>query len=184
MSPIFFSTQIEFRQWLEINHTTKSELMVGFYKVSSGKPSMTWSQSVDQALCYGWIDGVRRSIDNISYTIRFTPRRIKSIWSAVNIKKVDELIKQNLMQPVGLELFNQKEESRSKIYAYENEALSFSEDFEKQFKENINAWEFFQKQAPSYKKTLISWVMMAKQDITKIKRLEKLIKGSESGQKV
>src|SRR6476659_5155070 len=121
VQPIFFATQSEFRKWLKKNHQKATELFVGFYKVDSGKPSMTWSQSVDHAICFGWIDGVRKSIDKDSYLIRFTPRKPASIWSAINIKKVEELTKQGLMQPAGLASFEKRVESRSKIYSYEKD---------------------------------------------------------------
>jgi uncharacterized protein YdeI (YjbR/CyaY-like superfamily) len=179
MNPKFFPTQTDFRRWLEENHEQEIELLVGFYKVGSGKPSMTWSESVDQALCFGWIDGVRRSIDAESYSIRFTPRKPKSIWSAVNIKKVEELIKQGLMKPAGLAAFEKRNENKSRIYAYERQAAKLSDEFERQFKANKRAWEFFQNQAPSYRKTVIYWVMSAKQEATRQRRLESLI--AESG---
>jgi uncharacterized protein YdeI (YjbR/CyaY-like superfamily) len=184
MSPIFFATKSGFRQWLENNYDKETELLVGFYKIGSGRPSMTWSQSVDEALCFGWIDGVRKSIDEESYCIRFTPRKPKSIWSAVNIRKVEELTKQGLMKPSGLAAFEKREESKSKVYAYENGPAKLSIQFEKKFKSNEKAWAFFQSQAPSYQKTAIYWVMSAKQESTKHNRLEKLITGSEAGQRV
>src|SRR6187549_365301 len=126
MTPTFFANQSDFRKWLQKNHTKETELLVGFYKVGSGKPSMTWSQSVDQALCFGWIDGVRKSIDKDSYQIRFTPRKQTSIWSAVNIKKIEELTKQGLMQPEGLASFEKKQEAKSKIYSHENKETKFT----------------------------------------------------------
>src|SRR5687767_13084576 len=153
MNPIFFAKQSDFRKWLEKNHKKETELVVGFYKVGSGKPSMTWSQSVDEALCFGWIDGVRKSIDEDRYQIRFTQRKSTSIWSAINIKKVKTLIQQGLMQPAGLESFKKLNKSKSKIYSYENEEVTFSPDFEKRFKANKTAWNYFQSLAPSYKKT-------------------------------
>lgn len=180
MTPIFFSEQAEFRKWLEKNHDKEDELLVGFYKVGSGKPSMTWSQSVDEALCFGWIDGVRKSIDEDSYCIRFTPRKPKSIWSAVNIKKVDELTKQGLMKPSGLAAFARREESKSAIYAYEQEQVKLSDNFEKQFKANKKAWAFFESQAPWYKKREINKVMSAKQEATRQSRLDQLIDYSEN----
>ncbi|MEP6596837.1 MAG: hypothetical protein ABJA71_12870, partial [Ginsengibacter sp.] len=131
MTPTFFEKPSDFRKWLEENHKKETELLVGFYKVGSCRPGITWSQSVDEALCFGWIDGVRRSIDNESYTIRFTPRKIKSIWSAVNIKKVEELIKQGLMQPAGLEIFNMRDENKSRIYTYENDPVKLDRKFAK-----------------------------------------------------
>jgi uncharacterized protein YdeI (YjbR/CyaY-like superfamily) len=184
MTPTFFATQFDFRKWLKKNHNKEKELLVGFYKIGSGKKSITWSQSVDEALCFGWIDGVRKSIDNDSYTIRFTPRKPKSIWSAINIKKVDELTKQGLMQPAGLSAFNKREESRSKIYAYENMPVKLNPKFEKKFKANKKAWNFFQSQAPSYRRVTIYRVMSAKQEATKLSRLTKLIAESEAGRKI
>ncbi len=184
MTPKFFAQQIDFRRWLEANHDKETELLVGFYKVGSGKPSINWSQSVDEALCFGWIDGVRRAIDAESYSIRFTPRKAKSIWSAVNIKKVAELIEKRLMQPAGLAAFAKREESKSEIYAYENAPAKLSEEFETRFKANKKAWEFFSTQAPSYQKRAIYWIMTAKQAATRESRLEKLIGESENGRKI
>jgi len=180
MKPIFFNNQIEFRKWLELNHKIETELLVGFYKVGSGKLNMTWSESVDQALCFGWIDGIRRSIDKDSYCIRFTPRKIKSIWSAVNIRKVENLIETGLMQPAGLDLFNRRKKENSSLYSFESSQKEFSINFEKKFKENKEAWAFFTKQAHSYKKTIIHWILSAKQERTKLARLEKTI--AESGE--
>jgi uncharacterized protein YdeI (YjbR/CyaY-like superfamily) len=184
VSPVFFATQSDFRKWLGKNHDTSTELFVGFYKVTSGRPCMTWSQSVDQALCFGWIDGVRKSIDKDSYFIRFTPRKPKSIWSAINIKKVEELTKQGLMKPSGLALFNLRDEHKSKIYSYEKENVKFSEDFEAIFKANKKAWEFFQSLSPSYHKPAVDWVMSARQKSMSIKRLNELINVSEAGRKI
>ncbi len=181
MTPKFFSSQNEFRKWLEKNHTQKSELVVGFYKVDSGKPSMTWSESVDQALCFGWIDGVRKSIDKDSYQIRFTPRRSTSIWSAVNIEKIKNLSKKGLMKQAGVAAFDRLKEKKSKIYSYENEEMNFQAVYEKQFKANKKAWKYFQSLAPSYKKSSQNWVMSAKQETTRLKRLNELIKESEAG---
>ena len=180
MTPTFFAKQADFKKWLEKNHKKETELLVGFYKVDSGKPSITWTQSVDEALCFGWIDGVRKSIDKDSYQIRFTRRKSTSIWSAVNIQKIEVLTKQGLMQPAGLLSFQNRKENKSKIYSYENEEVKFSSDFEKQFKENKKAREYFQLLAPSYKKPSTNWVMSAKQEATKIKRLAELISDSEA----
>ncbi len=171
MTPTFFATQADFRKWLKKNHTKETELVVGFYKVDSGKPSMNWSQSVDEALCFGWIDGVRKSIDKDSYQIRFTQRKPTSIWSAINIKKIEELTKQGLMQPAGLASFEKRKEDKSKIYSYENEERKFTQNFQKQFKANKKAWNYFQSLASSYKKISTHWVLSAKQDATKTKRL-------------
>ena len=180
MTPRFFATQEEFRKWLEKNHKKESELVVGFYKVNSDKPSMTWSQSVDQALCFGWIDGVRKSIDKNSYQIRFTPRKPTSIWSAINIKKIEELTKQGLMHPAGFSSFEKRKEEKSKIYSYEKEEMKFSQNFEKQFKANKKAWNYFQSLASSYKKISTNWVMSAKQEVTRLNRLNELIADSEA----
>ncbi len=180
---MFFPTQEDFRQWLEENHAKETELLVGFYKIETKKPSLTWSQSVDQALCFGWIDGVRRTIDAESYSIRFTPRRASSIWSPININKVADLTQKGLMQAAGLVVFSKRQEHKSNIYAYKKEPAVLDEVFEKQFKANEKAWNFFQKQAPSYKKAIIHWIMSAKQEATKMNRLNKIIAESEAEQK-
>lgn len=184
MKPKFFPTQADFRKWLEENHDKETELIVGFYKIGSGKPSMTWPQSVDEALCFGWIDGVRRSIDAESYSNRFTPRSPKSNWSAVNIKKVEELIKQGLMKPAGMAAFEKREESKSRIYAYENKPAEFPGEFEKLFRANEKAWQFFEKQPNGYRKTIMYWVMSVKQNSTQMSRLNKLIEESASGKRL
>lgn len=181
MIPAFFANPKEFRKWLEKNHLKKTELIVGYYKVNSGKLSMTWSESVDQALCFGWIDGVRRSIDKDSYQIRFTPRKSTSIWSAVNIRKIKELTKQGLMKPAGIASFQNRKEHRSEIYSHENEEATFPPDLEKKFKANKTAWDYFQSLAPSYRKPSKNWVMSAKQEATRIKRLNELIADSAAG---
>lgn len=179
--PVFFAKQSEFRKWLQKNHKKETELLVGFYKVSSGMPSMSWSESVDVALCFGWIDGMRKSIDDISYQIRFSKRNDSSIWSAINIKKIEELTKLGLMQPAGLEIFAKRTESRSKVYSHENEELDLAADFKKQFKANKKAWTYFQALASSYRRNSVRWVMTAKQKPTQIKRLNELIAQSEAG---
>ncbi|MCP2026251.1 uncharacterized protein YdeI (YjbR/CyaY-like superfamily) [Flavobacterium sp. HSC-32F16] len=175
MNPAFFSNQEKFREWLEKHHTKETELLVGFYKVNSKKPSMSWSESVDQALCFGWIDGVRKSIDEESYSIRFTPRKKSSIWSAINIKKVEVLTQNGLMKEAGLKAFKLRSEEKSRIYSHEKEPSALDPEFEKQFKANRPAWEFFDKQAPSYKKVMVHWIMTAKQEKTRLSRLEKTI---------
>jgi uncharacterized protein YdeI (YjbR/CyaY-like superfamily) len=180
MMPVFFETQLVFRKWLELNHQKEKELMVGFYKVNSGKPSMTWSESVDQALCFGWIDGIRKSIDKESYQIRFTPRRETSIWSLVNIKKIEHLTKQGLMHPAGIAIYEKRSEDCSRLYTYEKVDESLSPEFEKQFKANKKAWEYFQNLAPSYVKISKKWIMSAKRETTRVKRLEEIIAESEA----
>jgi uncharacterized protein YdeI (YjbR/CyaY-like superfamily) len=184
MAPTFFSTQEEFREWLKKNHRKETELLVGFWKVGTKKPSMSWSQSVDQALCFGWIDGVRKSIDEESYSIRFTPRKPTSIWSAINIKKIEELTKAGLMTSEGIKAFELRKEEKSAIYSHEKEPATLDPEFEKQFKANKKAWEFFNNQAPSYKKVMLHWIMSAKQEKTRLSRLEKTIRESESGKRV
>lgn len=181
MPPAFFAKQSDFKKWLKKNHKKETELIVGFYKVDSGKPSITWPQSVDEALCFGWIDGVRTSIDKDSYQIRFTPRKPSSIWSAINIKKVEDLTKQGLMQPAGLAAFEKRKEERSKVYAFENDEMEFTRDFEKKFKSNKIAWKYFESLAASYRKLSKHWVMSAKQETTVLKRLAKLIDDCEQG---
>jgi uncharacterized protein YdeI (YjbR/CyaY-like superfamily) len=184
MSVIFFKNQEEFRTWLEYNHKIEKECFVGFYKVATKKPSMTWSQSVDQALCFGWIDGIRRSIDKESYCIRFTPRRPTSSWSEINIKKVEHLTKAGLMKSAGIDAFKKRREDYSGENGNKNESPGFSPEFEKRFKRNQKAWQFFYSQPPSYRKLAIRWVMSAKLEKTQITRLEKLIGTSGKGKRI
>jgi uncharacterized protein YdeI (YjbR/CyaY-like superfamily) len=181
MTPIFFAKQSDFRKWLLKNHKKETELLVGFYKVGSGKPSMSWSESVDEALCFGWIDGVRKSIDKDSYQIRFSQRKSTSIWSAININKISALTKAGLMQPAGLASFEKRIESKSKIYSHEKDEVELPQHFKKQFKANKKAWDYFQSLAPSYRKVSTHWVISAKQETTQIKRLHQLIADSAAG---
>lgn len=180
MAVTFFENQFKFREWLENNHDKETELIVGFYKVDSGKPSMSWSESVDQALCFGWIDGVRRSVDKESYCIRFTPRKPNSIWSTINIKKVENLTNAGLMKPEGLKAFSLRKEEKSEIYAYEQELVEFTPDYTNQFQQDKMAWDFFINQAPSYRKVITHWIMGAKQEKTRQARLEKTITASRN----
>jgi uncharacterized protein YdeI (YjbR/CyaY-like superfamily) len=180
-NPLFFSSQSLLRSWFEKNHKKKSELWLGFYKVGSGKPSVTWPESVDEAICFGWIDGIRKSLGEDSYVIRFTPRKPKSIWSVVNINKVSTLTKSGMMKPEGLAAFAKREDKRSAIYAFEQKTIELGSVFEKKFKANKKAWALFGKQAPWYRKTAIWWVISAKQELTRLKRLEELIRDSEQG---
>jgi len=184
MKPVFFVSQIEFRRWLEKNHDMAAELLVGFWKVGSGRPSMTWSESVDQALCFGWIDGVRKSLGADAYTIRFSRRRPKSIWSRINIEKVERLKKEGLMHPAGVAAYAKKEDHRSAIYAYENRPKEFSAEYEKRFKKNKKAWKFFNEQPPGYRRLMIFYVSSAKQEATRTSRLEKVIIASEEGKRL
>ena len=184
MSPIFFKNQSEFRQWLEKNYASETELLVGYYRVETGKPSMTWSQSVDQALCFGWIDGIRKKVDGESYCIRFTPRKRTSKWSNINIAKVQELTRLGLMHPAGLEAFSYCKEANSGVYSFENEVKVLPAEFEKAFMNNAAAWEFFSNQPPSYRKTLVHWILSAKRQETQVSRLEKLITASARRQRL
>jgi uncharacterized protein YdeI (YjbR/CyaY-like superfamily) len=181
---LFFPTPKDLRKWFEKNHKKEKELFIGYYKVSSGKPSITWSQSVDEAICFGWIDGIRRSVDDESYCIRFTPRNPKSNWSAINIKKVEELTELGLMKPEGLNTLSFRKEEKSKIYSYENAAVELNRSYEKKFKTNKQAWKYFQSSPPSYQKTTTRWVMSAKQEETRLKRLEELIRDCALGKKI
>ena len=182
MKATFFATPDELRAWLERNHDTAQELFVGFYKKGSGKPSLTWSDSVDEALCFGWIDGVRRSIDEESYVIRFTPRKPRSTWSAVNVRKVGELTRQGRMTPAGIAAFEARSEARTGIYSHEQaETPVLEPDQERRFRANRKAWAFFQAQPPSYQKTAVWLVVSAKKPETREKRLAALIADSAAG---
>jgi uncharacterized protein YdeI (YjbR/CyaY-like superfamily) len=179
---LFFATPADFRAWLERNHALHTELSVGFYKRDSGRPSITWPESVDGALCYGWIDGVRNSIDAVSYRIRFTPRKLTSTWSAINVKRVAELTKLGLMHEAGLKAFEARKGDKTGIYAYEQrKTAKLPPAYEKKFRANRKAWAFFRKQPPWYQRTATYRVISAKQEATREKRLAELIRDSESG---
>lgn len=184
LKPVYFKSGIEFRKWLMQNHDKASELLVGFYKVKSKKQSISWSESVDEALCFGWIDGVRKSIDEESYSIRFTPRKSTSIWSSVNIKKVEELSQKGLMHPSGMKAFQNRKENKSRIYSYEKEPAILPKALENIFKSNTKAWKVFSSMPPSYVRTAIHWIVSAKREETKLKRLEELITDSENEKKI
>ena len=178
--PHFFATSAEWRSWLHANHATSDEIWVGFYKRDSGRPSITWPEAVDGALCFGWIDGLRKSIDKISYKIRFTPRRQRSVWSAVNLRRVDERKKLGLMHAAGVEAFEKRQSSRSQIYSYEQErkTAALPAEYVRQFRRNRVAWEYFESQAPWYRHVTSWWVISAKKEETKRKRLATLIEYS------
>jgi uncharacterized protein YdeI (YjbR/CyaY-like superfamily) len=176
--PTFFPTPADFRAWLEKNHATAGELLVGFYKKGSGRSSITWPESVDQALCYGWIDGVRKRVDDESYTIRFTPRRPSSTWSEVNTKRATELIEQGLMQPAGLTAFEARDVEKTKLYSYEARSQPLSESYEAEFRANAAAWAYWEAQPPHYRRGAAHWVMSAKREETRAKRLAALIEDS------
>ena len=181
MEPKFFSTPEKFRQWLEKNHDRTNELLVGFHKKDSGKKSITYAQALDEALCFGWIDGVRKRLDETSYTIRFTPRKSKSIWSNVNVRHVERLKKEGRMAEPGLKVYAQRDPERTGIYAFENRPKEFSPEYEKSFRANKAAWKFFETIPPSLRNTYIFWVMGAKKEETQLRRLELLIESAAKG---
>ncbi|ANY69533.1 bacteriocin-protection protein [Paenibacillus sp. BIHB 4019] len=180
---IFFESPAEWRSWLEQNHEQETMLWVGFRKKSSGKRSMSWPESVDEALCFGWIDGIRKSIDEESYKIRFTPRKKGSIWSAVNMQRVPELTAGGLMHPAGLAAYERRKEAKSAVYAYEQkpEHIALAPAEEAAFREQEAAWSYFQKQRATYQKSALWWVISAKKEETRSKRLRTLIDDSAMG---
>lgn len=184
MKPIFFKSPAEFRAWLEKNHATKTELLVGFHKVNTGKPSLTWPQSVDEALCFGWIDGIRRRIDDDSYSIRFTPRKPTSIWSAVNIKRVSELEKAGRMTEAGRAAFARRDAKKSEIYSFERGRAELDGDALAKLKADKKAWAYFESQAPYYRRTSSHWVASAKKPETRAKRLQVLIDCCRKGERI
>lgn len=180
----FFKSPLAFRKWLAANCAKSKELWVGFYKKGSGKASITWPESVDEALCFGWIDGIRKRIDDESYVIRFTPRKPTSVWSAVNMRNVERLIKENRMQPAGMKAYEARKEYRTGIYSYEQRSPELIEPYAGTLKRNRAAWKFFQAQPPSYRKMMNWFVVSAKREETRLKRLETLIKASAKGQRL
>jgi uncharacterized protein YdeI (YjbR/CyaY-like superfamily) len=184
MNVTYFPVAAEFRHWLEANHDMATELWVGFYKVGSGKPSLTWPQSVDEALCFGWIDGLRKRIDDTRYRIRFTARRPRSVWSAVNIRRVEHLTRLGRMHPAGLRGFEARVENRSGIYAYEQRPAELPDLYAAILKADSQAWDFFQAQPPAYRKTISWWIVSAKTEPTRLNRLQKLIGESAGGRRL
>jgi len=174
----FFSTPKKFRAWLKAHHAKKAELWVGFYKRESKKPSITWPESVDEALCFGWIDGVRQNIDAVSYRIRFTPRKPTSTWSAINIKRVAALTREGRVSEAGKRAFAARKAKRSRIYSHENDDVNLLPEYETRLRKNQAASDYFDAQIPSYRKGARRWVMGAKQEVTRVKRLQELIKSS------
>jgi uncharacterized protein YdeI (YjbR/CyaY-like superfamily) len=180
----FFPTQSDLRKWFTRNHKQSDEIWVGYYKKDTGKKSITWQESVDEALCFGWIDGIRKSINEESYKIRFTPRRKGSNWSAVNIKRIKELIKFGLVKPAGLEVFKNRDAKKDEQYSFEQQKVELPKTFEKKIKANSKAWEYFIKLPPYAKRLSTWWVISAKREETKLKRLDILIQCSEEGRKI
>ena len=185
IKPRFFRTQSEFSSWLERNHDSAKELWVGYYKKHTGKRSITWPESVDEALCFGWIDGVRRGIDDDRYMNRFTPRRPGSNWSARNINRARELIEEGRMRPAGRDAFEARTEDRSATYSYEQRHLAkLPREYERRFHRNREAWEFFESCPPHYQRAAIYWVMSAKRDETRERRVTTLIETSAKGETI
>ena len=185
MKPTFFAEPADFRAWLEENHERAAELWVGFHKKATGRPSITWPEAVDEALCFGWIDGIRRSLGDESYMIRFTPRKPRSTWSAVNIARAKELVAEGRMRPAGLAAFEARSDERSAIYSYEQRhGAKLAPDEEREFRANSRAWEFFHAQAPSYRKPALWWVVSAKREETRARRLRTLIEDSANGRRL
>lgn len=184
MKPKFFKTPPDFRNWLKAHHNKEKELLVGFYKKDSGRPSITWPESVDEALCFGWIDGIRRRIDEDSYSVRFTPRRKSSVWSTVNINRANELIREKRMTPAGQKAFAARKENRSGIYSYEQRSAELVEPYASKLRRNKAAAKFFESQTPSYRKAMNWWIVSAQKEETRLKRLEILIKHSAAAQNI
>jgi len=183
MKPEFFASAGRFRAWLERNHDRADELWVGFHRMASDKPSMTWPESVDEALCFGWIDGIRRKIDDTSYVIRFTPRRQGSIWSARNIERVNVLTEAGRMKRAGIAAF---EDARAKKrrYSFEQEEVALTDDMVRAFRKDRKAWSFFQSQPDGYRRTATWWVISAKREQTRERRLSTLIDDSRAGRRI
>jgi uncharacterized protein YdeI (YjbR/CyaY-like superfamily) len=181
--PEFFPTPDALREWLRAHHDSADELLVGLHKRDSGRPSITWPELVDELLCFGWIDGVRRSIDDSSYSIRISPRRKRSLWSAVNLKRVEELIAAGRMEPAGLAAYEARDESRQRAYSYEREQV-LAPELESRFRANAKAWTFFESQSPWYRRTATHWVMSAKREGTREKRFRTLLDDSANGLRI
>ncbi|HEX6925169.1 MAG TPA: YdeI/OmpD-associated family protein [Longimicrobiaceae bacterium] len=184
MQPTFFPTPDDFRRWLAQHHDSARELWVGFYKKGSGRPSITWPESIDEALCFGWIDGVRRSLDEESYVIRFTPRRQGGRWSAINTRRAEELIRGGRMQPAGLRAFEARDPEKPSGGLRGRNPPELTPEHEARFRANPEAWSHFEAQPPGYRRLVIGWVIGAKQEATRIRRLETLIQHSASGKRV
>lgn len=182
--PRFFPTREAWRAWLEENHAAAAELLVGFHKRDSGKPSITWPESVEEALCYGWIDGVRRSLGADSYTIRFTPRRKGCVWSAINLRTAEKLIRDGRMRPAGLQRYQERDPAKTGRYSFERAKAEFTGDLLKRFKAERTAWTFLQEQPPYYRRMVTWWVISAKREETRLKRLAVLIQHSKLGKRI
>ena len=184
ITPKFFRTPADFRRWLARNHASATELLVGFYKKDSGQPSITWPESVDEALCYGWIDSIRRNIDEISYSIRFTPRRPGSNWSAINIRRAGTLRKEGRMRAAGLKVYEARRDDRCETQTYEQRSADLEEPYRRLLRKHKAAWTYFQAQPPSYRKVVNGWILSAKKEETRLRRLERLAAFSAKGQRL
>ncbi len=184
MKVVFFPSPARLRRWFEKNHAGERELLVGFFKKGSGKPSVTWPEAVDEALCVGWIDGIRKSLGEESYTIRFTPRKPRSIWSAVNIGRAGALAAEGRMKPAGMRAFQARQENRSGIYSYEQRRDRLDEPYAGLLDKNRAAAAFFGSQPPSYRRAAVWWVVSAKKEETRLKRLGTLIRLSARGRRI
>lgn len=181
--PTFFPTPDDFRMWLDQNHQNETELWVGFYKKATKKPSITWPESVDQALCFGWIDGIRKRIDDEAYMIRFTPRKKNSHWSTVNLNRIKELKKEGLVMEAGLAAFKRRKSEKTARASYEQKKVALDPGFEATLKKNSKAWDYFKNHvSPSFQKQAIWWIMSAKKEETKLRRLQVLIESSEKSE--
>ena len=180
----YFKSSSEFRKWLEKNHAEAPELWVGFYKKDSNIKSITYPEAVDQALCFGWIDGIKKKVDEISYTHRFTPRKSNSNWSSTNIKRVGELSRLGLMHPSGIKVFNRRDKEKIKQYSIERKIQTLDKSYIQIFQKQEKAWNFFLSQAPSYQKVASFWVMSAKKEETRLRRLNILIEDSGNNKKL
>ena len=181
--PMHFATPADFRRWLARHHERETELWVGFHKKATGRPSITWPEAVDEALCVGWIDGIRRSLGDDRYMIRFTPRKPTSTWSAVNQRRMAVLITEGRVQPAGRAAWEKRKAERSGTYSYENRhAAALDAESERQFRANAAAWRWFERQPAGYRKTTIWWVISAKKPETRTRRLQQLIAHSAAGE--
>ena len=184
MKPRFFKTPSDFRAWLETHHADTPELWVGFYKKASGRKGITYPEAVDMALCFGWIDGIKKRVDKDSYTHRFSPRGAGSIWSVINTRRATELVGLGMMAPRGLEVFERRDRAKTKLYSNENRPAAFAAALERTFRANPAAWTFFRAQPPGYQKLMIFYVMSAKKDEARLRRLAALIKSSAEGVRI
>jgi uncharacterized protein YdeI (YjbR/CyaY-like superfamily) len=184
VKPRYFRSAVEFRRWLEKNHASANELWLGLYKKASDKKGITYKEAVDEGLCFGWIDGLVKGVDENSYMQRFTPRRPNSIWSAVNIKRIQELMEEDRVHEAGMKAFLERDPSRAGLYSFENEPQTLPKDQEKRFRAHGRAWRFFGAQPPGYRRAAIWWVVSAKRDDTKERRLSQLIEDSAAGRRV